>query len=149
MSETKPEKRLVSKRQYVRPKMKKRALWLLTVICLAIILLMGAFLYVHLKEGLTNAWLLILGFTLVLTLCTAGLVEKVLTGYPRPFSQEGNPVDPNPTSGHNAHLLPVEDTLLRGSDLPPTIQQAELLRATHAGQETQQEQLLRAVTGKD
>ncbi|HLK57424.1 MAG TPA: hypothetical protein VKU00_12715 [Chthonomonadaceae bacterium] len=49
-----------------------------------------------------------------------------------------------PITDHNAHLLPLMETLVRGSDLPPTEQQNELLRAVQQGQETPTEQLLRA-----
>ena len=47
-----------------------------------------------------------------------------------------------------SHLLPLQDTLLRGSDLPPTGQQAELLRAAQAGLETPAEELLRSSSGE-
>jgi hypothetical protein len=52
-----------------------------------------------------------------------------------------------PITEQNAHLLPPQDTLLRGSDLPPT-EQAELLRAVQTGQATPAEQLLRAGQGE-
>ena len=45
---------------------------------------------------------------------------------------------------NTAPLPPPEDTLLRASDLPPSHQQAELLRAAKPGQETPPEELLRA-----
>lgn len=54
-----------------------------------------------------------------------------------------------PITERNAHLLPTEETLLRGSSPPPTVQQAELLRAIQAGQETAKEELLRATTGEE
>ena len=43
-----------------------------------------------------------------------------------------------------ALVLPPEESLLRPSDLPPSHQQAELLRAAKPGQETPPEELLRA-----
>jgi hypothetical protein len=45
---------------------------------------------------------------------------------------------------HNTGSLPEVETLVRGSDLPPSQQQAELLRAVKSGQETSPEELLRA-----
>ena len=49
-----------------------------------------------------------------------------------------------PFTEQNAQLLPVQETLLRGSDLPSEAAQAELLRATQAGQETPHVELLRS-----
>jgi hypothetical protein len=45
-----------------------------------------------------------------------------------------------------SHLLPPEESLVRPSDLPPSRQQAELLRAAPQGSETPAEELLRATT---
>ncbi len=44
----------------------------------------------------------------------------------------------------NAHLLPLEKSLVRASDLPSSEQQTELLRAARSGEEAFPEQLLRA-----
>ena len=44
--------------------------------------------------------------------------------------------------------LPEIETLVRASDLPPSYQQAELLRATPQGSETPLEELLRATTNR-
>ena len=48
---------------------------------------------------------------------------------------------------HNAKYLPEVETLVRGSGLPPSYQQAELLRIVQTGQETSPEELLRATHG--
>jgi len=48
------------------------------------------------------------------------------------------------TTPQNAHLLPPEETMVRASDLPPSQQEAELLRAAAQEQETPADQLLRA-----
>jgi len=56
-----------------------------------------------------------------------------------------------PITKRTTSSLPPEETLVRASDLPPSHQQAELLRAAQAGQETSREELLRATstTGRD
>jgi len=48
------------------------------------------------------------------------------------------------TTPKNAHLLPVQETLVRASDQLPSQPQTELLRAALYGKETPAEQLLRA-----
>ena len=48
---------------------------------------------------------------------------------------------------HNTGSLPEVETLVRASDLPPSHQQAELLRAAQPVQETPPEELLRATQG--
>ena len=48
----------------------------------------------------------------------------------------------------DADLLPQQETLIRPSDLPPSQQQAELLRAAQHGIETPTEELLRATTNR-
>jgi hypothetical protein len=49
-----------------------------------------------------------------------------------------------PITRHNTGHLPAAETLVRASDLPPSHQQAELLRAAPQGSETPAEELLRA-----
>ncbi len=49
----------------------------------------------------------------------------------------------------NHHPAPSEECLVRPSDLPPSQQQAELLRPGQSGQETPPEELLRATCGQD
>lgn len=51
------------------------------------------------------------------------------------------------TTPQNAHLLPVQETLVRASVQPPSHQKAELLRAAQYGKETPAEELLRATQG--
>ncbi len=52
-----------------------------------------------------------------------------------------------PVTRHKTGDLPEVETLVRASDLPPSHQQAELLRAAQPGQETSPEELLRATQG--
>jgi hypothetical protein len=56
-----------------------------------------------------------------------------------------------PVIAHNAYRFSPKEILLRASDVPPSQQQAELLRAARYGKETPAEELLRATTtnGKD
>ena len=49
-----------------------------------------------------------------------------------------------PISERNAHRAPLSETLVRGSDVPLTNQQGQLLRAAQRGVATPPEQLLRA-----
>jgi hypothetical protein len=49
----------------------------------------------------------------------------------------------------NLDLIPPEDCLVRASDLPPSQQKAELLRAVRQGAETPAEELLRAGQGSN
>lgn len=53
-----------------------------------------------------------------------------------------------PVIAHNAHKFTPREILLRASDLPPSHQQAELLRAAPQGCETPAEDLLRATTNR-
>jgi len=57
-------------------------------------------------------------------------------------AQEIEPVAP--ITRHNTGDLPAVESLVRASDLPPSDQQAELLRAVSQGSETPSEELLRA-----
>ncbi|MCW3053425.1 MAG: hypothetical protein JWN14_2595 [Chthonomonadales bacterium] len=52
-----------------------------------------------------------------------------------------------PITHKNNHFLPAKETLVRASNVPPAQQQAELLRATQVGTEIPPEQLLRALQG--
>jgi hypothetical protein len=49
-----------------------------------------------------------------------------------------------PITNRTASLVSPEESLVRASDVPPSQQQAELLRATQYGKETPAEELLRA-----
>lgn len=51
-----------------------------------------------------------------------------------------------PITRHNTGDLPAVETLVRPSELPPSHQQTELLRAARHGQETPAEELLRATS---
>ena len=53
-----------------------------------------------------------------------------------------------PITHRNTHRLPPEESLVRPSELPPSQQQAELLRAAPFGRETPPAELLRATQGE-
>jgi len=55
----------------------------------------------------------------------------------------------SPITTRTTSSLPPEETLVRPSDLPPSQQQAELLRAAQYGKGTPAEELLRASTTDD
>ena len=58
---------------------------------------------------------------------------------------EGKEIEPvRPLTAHNQHQVPLDESLLRASDAPPSHQQAELLRAVKSSQEMPPEELLRA-----
>jgi len=67
----------------------------------------------------------------------------------RRLLKRGKAIAPvKPLTDRNVHLLPPEDTLVRGSDAPLLEQQSVLLRAVQKGSETPSDQLLRAGQGK-
>lgn len=155
MSETKPQKRFVSKKEYqhvMRAVCVRRILGLL-------LLLLGA-------TGMIITVLRLFppacspdGDWLVKDRCNTILTASVLIGIPsviflksaRRVKERADQIVSTtiPLSDHNDLQLSLRQTLLRGSDVPPTVQQAELLRAIQAGQETPQEQLLRATTTQE
>ena len=142
MSE-KPEKRLVSKGQYVRVMGKRLGFGGVSVLFLALgficilssLLCVCGVIFVHNKMEYLLALLAFIAASV--PLLTVGFRTKDLVEASQSIA---------PITDKNAHLLPLHDTLVRGSDLPPTVQQSELLRATQAGQETPQEELMRATT---
>ena len=68
----------------------------------------------------------------------------------RSLFRKATAIEPvQPVTERNAHRLPQKLTIVRSSEIPPTEQQAELLRAAQTGQETPPEQLLRAVAGDE
>ena len=148
MRQTKPPRRLVSKRQYVQHLGKRFALGGVSVLAItigmvcAMVSLTCVLIVLAKPSSLIDTKVCLLLLASVPASCiflTIGFLTKQNVESSQPLI---------PLTDRNAHLLPVEETLVRGSDLPPTIQQAELLRATQAGQEIAPEELLRATAGK-
>ena len=76
--------------------------------------------------------------------CGAGIG---LLRWAKSLSRKAQKIEPvAPITRHNTGNLPEVETLVRASDLPPSHQQAELLRAVQNGKETPPEELLRATT---
>jgi hypothetical protein len=95
-------------------------------------------------------WRSTLGLWVVLAglLCAVGSVT--LWGGFRMLTNVKNAEKIAPITRHNTGDLPEVETLVRSSDLRPSHQQAELLRAAKPGQETPPEELLRAAqTNRD
>ena len=156
MSETKPEKRLVSKGQHVQVMRGVIARYL----CGTLLLLAGgmALLFTVCMLFLCVAFFPDQTMTVsgtVSNLCLIALLggtptALLLWGGKRTNAHAGRiAASIEPITDQNIHLLPAQETLLRGSDLPPTVQQTELLRATQVGQETPKEELLRATLGEE
>ena len=151
MSE-KPQKRLVSKGQYVQVLGKKIGLQSLATVVATVFVTSGLFTASCLLVTCLSIPSLLrhperffakLFITMFLGICTWAMYWLSNTMFANAKSIE--PVAP--ITERNAHLLPAQDTLVRGSDLPPSEQQSELLRATQNGQETPPEELLRMVVG--
>ena len=149
-STTKPQKQLVSKEQYVRHIGKNLTLTGVSVLalavgipCLLICFCWGIGLFLQALEGHvpSDAWYWYLGLLMV----TGGLMKIGLRTKKAVESSEAIVI----VTHRNVHQLRDEDSLVRGSDLPPTEQQAELLRAVQTGQETPSEELLRPVAGDE
>ena len=146
MSEIKPQKRIVSKGRYVRVMGKRltlysvasaiQALGFLGLSIVVILLIMA-------MEPRVRAVFLVLSGVLALISLPCLFLSKRLFVRVRAMEAVA------PITDRNAHLLPAEESLLRGSDISPTEQQAELLRAVQTGQETPPEQLLRSVAGNE
>jgi len=129
-----PPKRLVSKGKYLQAVGKKVGL------CCLAGLLVSAAIYLltspatWLNHAQSNGVSLVLGAITILALwCSLRLFEK------------GRQIEPGrPLTDHTVHLLPPEETLVRASDIPPSLQPTELLRAVQTDSETPPEELLRA-----
>ena len=87
------------------------------------------------------------GFALGLMAALSATVMLLLANGCQKQGQLIEPVEP--MTDQNAHLLPPQDTLVRGSHIPPTVHQAELLRAVQTSSEAPPEQLLRAGQGNE
>jgi hypothetical protein len=80
--------------------------------------------------------------TLISALCAAAFAVLAI----RLMKLEEKIVPVAPITRRNAHHLPLEGSLVRASDAPPSQQQAELLRAAQHGKTTPAEELLRATS---
>jgi hypothetical protein len=140
MSE-KPQKRLVSKGQYVRTMGSKTVLYSLAggVFVAGLLLLTLTLVGVFQFHDLSIVFLLAPGAVAI-----AGLVCS------RNFFKEAKEIEPvQLLTIHNRYLMPPKQSLVRASDPPPSQQRAELLRAAGQGPQTPAEVLLRATTREE
>ena len=142
MSETKPQKKIVSKRRYMLVMGKQMGISAGIGILLCIGLSGLGFMQPQPSDPtpILPHWFRWVG--LLLSIYAFWKCIELLRAM-----RSIEPVQP--VTERNAHLLPLQDTLVRSSDLPPSEQQAELLRAVQTGQETPLEELLRSVTGDE
>jgi len=137
----KPRKRLVSRGRYIYLSSKRMSLTFLYKFSFgaAAIVLLGAVvgMYFPFDSFWVNVALILLGSVLSGILGVMGIkfAEKV-----------SKMEDILPITQDNVSRLPLESILVRASDLPPSQQQAELLRAATGSNETPAEELLRATT---
>ncbi|HLK59172.1 MAG TPA: hypothetical protein VKU00_21600 [Chthonomonadaceae bacterium] len=151
MSEKNPPKRLVSKGQYVWVMGKKAGLYSLSGLAFVLGLLgFGTAVFrftLLLAHGFGKAVIFQLS-DLIYLIPILGSAALYLSS--KLLIKKANAVEQvDPITDRTAYLLPLEETLVRGSDLPPIEQQAELLRAVQTEQETPQEELLRASQRSD
>ncbi len=135
MSE-KPRKRLMNKSEYVRTKCAA-----LIAYSVGAVLMIGGFFLPFTLLLKLGPWIVIM-FPIMLVAGGLGYFA-VKAGASIIRSTENREPIALITRHNTRHLSEVE-TLVRGSDLPPSHQQAELLRAAKPGQETPTEELLRA-----
>ena len=156
MSKKKPQKRIVSKERYVQVMGKKVGFYSIAVCSLGI----GSISLLYMFSvwcNAVNAYVRNDVHTYHVANDTLGNFWPFLFGWfvlwmwiSRKLFRDGKAIEPvQPITERNTHLLPLQDTLVRSSDLPPSEQQAELLRAVQTGQETPPEQLLRSVAGDE
>ncbi len=141
-------KRLVGKKKYIRTAGQRIFLKLsaYTVSCIGVVcLVMSACLLwddalnIPLPPALTDrAWFIPFGIFGATSLCFTRVLFKRVEQI-RPVAL---------ITKHTAKRLPEVETLVRGSDLPSSSSQAELLRAAGKGAETPSEHLLRATQGQ-
>jgi len=129
-----PPKQLVSKRKYLQATGKKVGLCCLAGLMVSVAIYLLTSQATWLNHAQSNGTSLLFGaITIFAFWCSLRLFEK------------GRQIEPGrPLTDHTVHLLPPEETLVRASDIPPSLQQTELLRAVQIGSETPPEELLRA-----
>ena len=153
MSE-KPQKRLVSKAQYVIKLLDKGSAhaFAVTVVGSGIGLLIGSLLVIQSAVKLNAAVRMtpsiptgidttqrIAQFSLLSVLSIGAIWYGV-----KRFKTAEKMESVTPITRHNTGELPAVETLVRASELPPSHHQAELLRAAQNGNATPAEELLRA-----
>ena len=147
MSE-KPQKRLVSKREYLKTLLGKGGFYSSAMACAVgggVLLIVSLFFlwlglppWDNLPDVGDRIWMFLCGVLLGVPFVTAVWFGVSLF-------KAGARMEPvAPITRHNTGQLPEIETLVRASDLPPSHQQAELLRAAPQGSETPPEELLRA-----
>ena len=143
-------KKIVSKKQYLILRGKKAGLYGLSAGMAVVgvgVLVETIF---HLLHWKTHPDILVPGITgaVIATIFgTAwGLFLTASAGvWSRRFLKRGKAIAlVEPLTDRNVHLLPPQDTLVRGSDAPLLEQHSALLRAVQKGSETPLDQLLRA-----
>ena len=146
MKRSKPQKQLVSKRQYVGIVGERLSLYVfggLQLACgLAGVSLLSWLLWQASHSGALSdtSREAVIVFSLAI-----GVTSLLLVVSSRSLLKKANKIDPvTLITTRTAHLLPSEEVLVRASDLPPAQQQSELLRATHMSPETPAEELLRS-----
>jgi hypothetical protein len=152
MSE-KPEKRLVGRKQYLEARAKKGANYSLAVVfgCGGLWgLILGTTLFfagfyrlVNPREPADEPWFLFLSISVL----TIGFGIAAMWGAKSLYDHGKKIKSVTLITRHNTGDLPEVETLVRASDLPPSHQQAELLRGVALpSSETPPEELLRATT---
>jgi hypothetical protein len=141
MSE-KPQKRLVGWEQYIGKIAKKGITYAVGTLCggvgLAFLLLAYWGVDYLWRPGGDNLVLLMVGGSFAI------LGLEAIWGGKTMFSKANKIEAVAPITRYNTGQLPEVETLVRGSDRPPTDHQAELVRAAGQRPETPAEELLRA-----
>jgi hypothetical protein len=149
-----PPKKIVSKKQYLILGGKKAGLYGLSAGMAVVGVGVLVDTIIHILHWKTHPNILVPGVIGALTASIFGAVWGLfLTASAVVWSgrllKRGKAIAPvQPLTDRNVHLLPPQDTLVRGSDASPIEQQSVLLRAVQKGGETPSEQLLRAGQGK-
>ena len=129
-----PEKRVVSKREYAR--YLSRKIWL----CISALSLVGwgIILVMAIERG-SNRVSVKITAPLALFVASAAIIHKIFAK-----AAEFKRIEPvKPLTRFNIGRLPAEETLVRAAAEPTEEQKAVLLRAAQAASETPSEQLLR------
>ena len=147
MSE-KPQKRLVSQGRYARLITKRTALTLGSVVSLGVglVTLVGS--VISFWTAFYNGSLLVPSTCMLTTIHRFCISAGMFFAAFRFYKNEQKVERVVPITKRSSHLLPPEETLVRPSDLSPSQQQAELLRAAPQGSETPAEELLRATANR-
>ena len=146
-----PQKRLVTRRRYIVLLGKRFTLYSLAALGLSVgvgglLFLFRAFLIGLEAIPLPANTDLFEGYTPLLMMLSI-VLPGVLFWFSKKLFVKAKSIEPvSPITDHNAHLLPQQETLVRGSEEPPVAQSDILLRAATSGQETPPEQLLRPTT---